>query len=295
MLGKLLVKIVGPTIKNHLRAFYHRRKHDFVCTFLSYGSDELAKALLRLGVQKGDTILLHSAFETSSGFTGSPEDVIDVFLDAVGTGGNLLMVSLAYLSSSYDYLKNLKCFDVRKTISRMGLISESFRRRKDVLRSLHPTHPVLACGPQAEWIVRNHEQCLAPCGAGTPFEKLALLNGKVFFFDTPFASFTFFHYLEDLVKDKLPFPLYCAEPFAVEVVDHEGRRSVVKTLVFSPSAIQRRRFGILETEFWNKGLIKTARIGNSKILSIEVQSAIACALKMFDRGRYFYDVTEPVS
>ena len=180
-------------------------------------------------------------------------------------------------------------------MSRMGLISETFRRRKDVLRSLSPTHPVLACGPKAEWIVRNHEQCLAPCGPGTPFEKLALLNGKVLFFDTPFASFTFFHYLEDLVKDKLPFPLYCDEPFAVEVVDHEGRRSVVRTLVFSPSAIQKRRFGILETEFWNKGLIKTARIGNSKILSIEVQSAITCALKMFERGRYFYDVTEPVS
>ena len=67
-----------------------------------------------------------------------------VFLDVLGPTGNLLMVSLPYRSSSLQYLSTLKCFDVRKTPSMMGLVSAYFRRRAGVLRSLHPTHPVLA-------------------------------------------------------------------------------------------------------------------------------------------------------
>ena len=101
--------------------------------------------------------MLHSAFEPFHGFRGTIEELTNALLEAIGPEGNLLMVSLAYGSSSLEYLKNLKLFDVRKTPSMMGLVSEFFRRRPNVLRSLHPTHPMLALGPKAEWIVADHE------------------------------------------------------------------------------------------------------------------------------------------
>ncbi len=291
MLIRQLLDRLGAVHKSRLRDFYYGRKDQFIQRFFSYGPEELENALIKLGVRNGDTVLLHSSFKHSNGFRGSAEAVIDIFLGAVGADGNLLMVSLPYLSSTYEYLRTLQCFNVRHTVSRMGLISEIFRRRHNVLRSLHPTHPVLACGPKANWIIAGHEHCMSPCGAGTPFEKLLLLNGKVVFFDAPFATFTFFHYLEDLLVDRLPFPLYYPDPFEVDVIDDEGRRSSVKTLVFSPEVIRRRRFKVLEDQLAKERLIRATRIGNTHLLSIEVVKAVECSQNMFGRGTLFYDLS----
>lgn len=249
---------------------------------------ELEQSLRKLGVSAGDTLLLHSSFSLLSGFTGAPGELIKVFENAIRPDGNLMMVSLPYLSSSFEYLQTLKCFDVRKTISRMGLVSETFRRQKNVLRSLHPTHPMLASGPKAEWIVAGHESCKYPCGLGTPFDKLVQLQGKVCFFDAPFATFTFFHFLEDFVKDRLPFPLYTENLFEVQVIDRDGNQRTVNTYVFSPDAIQRRQFHVLERELRLRRLISTLRVGNTILQIINVNDAIACTREMAHNNVFFY-------
>jgi aminoglycoside 3-N-acetyltransferase len=275
-----------------LRAQCAEAERWYARAFRSYGPDELAAALHALGVASGDTVMLHSAFGSRYGFRGTIDDLTRVFLDAVGPAGNLLMVSLPYRSSSLEYLSHLKSFDVRKTPSMMGLVSEYFRRRAGVVRSLHPTHPVLAVGPDAEAIVAGHEDCRYPCGPGTPFEKLADLDGKVIFFNVPFATFTFFHYLEHLVSPQMPFPLYTEQPFEVPVVDRFGERRTVSTYVFSLDAIRRRRFEVLERELRRRGLIRRARVGNSRIEMIRVRDAIDCTRDMLAKGQYFYDVAK---
>ena len=285
---KILLSVLPAEKKKHLRGIYFKQKKKYIETFFSYGPEKLKERLHAIGISPGDTILVHSSFSLYSGFKGTPDDLIDVFLRTIGPEGNLLMVSLPYLTSTYKYLQNLKCFDVNKTASRMGLLSELFRRRKDVLRSLHPTHPILARGPKAEWIIAHHEDCLYACGSGSPFEKLLQLKGKVFFFDTPFAAFTFFHYLEDMVRGRLSFSLYDQKIFAVPVIDAHGKTRIVKTVAFSEDAIKRRRFSVLEKEFWRCGLIKSARIGNTRLLLVKVVDAVSCTEEMMRRGVFFY-------
>src|SRR5262249_24446185 len=148
--------------------------------------------------------------------------------------------------SAYEYLQKGTVFNVRKTVSHMGIVSESFRRRSGVLRSQHPTHPVLAFGPRAAWVVEGHEHCLYPCGLGTPFDKLVQLSGKVLFFDVSFFTLTFFYYLEELIKEQIDFPLFFPEPFDVPFIDREGNRRVMKTYVYTLEANRRRRPQILK-------------------------------------------------
>lgn len=274
------------------RAIHRRAQHLIVRAFLSYDPPRLHEALRAVGVQPGDTMMLHSAFAPQYGFRGTIDELTRAFLDALGPDGNLLMVSLPYRSSSLEYLSRIKSFDVRKTPSMMGLVSEYFRRRADVLRSLHPTHPVLAHGPHAEAIIAGHEDCAYPCGPATPFEKLVDLDGKVVFFNVPFATFTFFHYLEHIVNERMPFSLYTDQPFEVPVVDRLGQRRTVSTYVFSPDAIRRRRFEVLEKELRRRGLIRRGRVGNSRIELIRVRDAIECTRDMLARGQYFYDLDE---
>ena len=273
-----------------LRAKANQARRVFVQTFLSYDAPRLVACLRALGIKSGDTVLLHSGFDASSGFRGGVEALTNAFLEAIGPEGNLVMVSLPYRSSSLDYLKKLKYFDVRRTPSMMGLVSEFFRRRPNVLRSLHPTHPMLACGPDAEWIVADHELCRYPCGPGTPFEKLVSLDAKAVFFNVPFDNFTFFHNLEHLVSSELPFELYTDEPFEVPVIDKSGETITVTTFVFSLDAIRRRQFHVLEDEMRRRQMIRKRRVGNSYIYSTHLRDSIECVRDMSRKGRYFYDL-----
>jgi aminoglycoside 3-N-acetyltransferase len=172
----------------------------------------------------------------------------------------------------------------------MGLISEFYRRRPGVVRSLHPTHPVLASGPKAEWIVADHESCLHPCGPGTPFEKLVTLDAKAVFFNCVFDNFTFFHNLEHLVRAELPFELYTDEPFEVDVIGRHGERATVRTYVFGPEALKRRRFPVFEREMRERSMIRKSTVGNSYVLAARLRDAVDCVRSMSAAGKYFYDL-----
>jgi aminoglycoside 3-N-acetyltransferase len=275
-----------------LKAKWLRARKAFVGVFLSYDRGQLLAALRKAGVREGDSVMLHSAFHGVHGFRGSIDDLIGVFIDAVGPHGHLLMVSLPYRSSSIDYVRKLNVFDVRSTPSMMGVVSEVFRRRPDVKRSMHPTHPVLVRGPRAEWFSDYSPTARYPCGPGSPFEKLATVDGKVVFFNVGFETYTFFHYLEYLVSDRLPFALYSDETFEVSTLDALGEPGKATTFVFAPQAIARRRIDILEAALRKQGHIQVRQVGASTVLVVRVQDSIDCVMKMASRGDFFYDAKD---
>ncbi len=286
---RFLASRLSGSQKAKLKALRSAGTRLFVQRFRSYTSRDLELLLREVGVTTGDSVMLHSSF-AFSGFLGSPKELADVFLKCIGSSGNLLMVSLPYSSSTYEYLQKMKTFDVRKTPSHMGLISESFRRREGVLRSFHPTHPVLALGPKAEWIIANHADCLYPCGPGSPFEKFSQLGGKIVFFNVPFTAMTLFHYLEHIVQKSLPFPLYRSETFEVPSIDSTGQLRVIKTRVFSPDAVRRRRPTVLMDALDKHNLVRRKRVGNTRVMCVDAGDAIACTEEMTRVGKLFYDI-----
>lgn len=260
--------------------------------FLSYDSSDLLRAIRALGIQPGDAVMLHSAFEPHHGFRGDIDSLIDVFVEAVGLNGHLLMVSLPYRSSSLAYLQSGRRFDVRRTPSMMGMVSEMFRRRDGVQRSVHPTHPILVYGPQAERFIAAHPLCRHPCGPNTPFDELVRADGKVLFFNAAFNTLTFFHWLEHMVHEHLPFTLYTDEPYEVAVTDADGNSRTVTTYVFNERAIRRRRFERFEKAMRDRGAIRSRRVGNSQLLAVDLKDAIACVQDMLKSGNLFYDVAD---
>ncbi len=288
MFAARLGSALPPGAKVRLRQALRGAEKALAELLFHYGPAELARHLERLGIRAGDTLLVHSAFRHATGFSGNPRDVVECLLNAVGGQGNLLMVSLPYRSSSYDHLRLDPVFDVRRTMSQMGIISEIFRRRRGVRRSLHPTHPVLALGKDAEWLLRGHEDAAAPCGPASPFGRFRELGGKVLFYDVPFATFTFIHYLEDLLADSLPFPLYRSDTIAARVIDEQGQPRVVETRVFSEEAVSRRDPALLERRLLERRLLRRARVGRTRLLLVSSEDAVREALAMTAEGASFY-------
>ena len=283
--------MLSTSQRKALKAWVFAARRAYVRAFRSFTRDDLLQALRAMGLREGDALMLHSGFSQFNGFAGTIDDLTDVFLQAVGPQGHLLMVSLPYRDSTYGYLQRARKFDVRHTPSMMGMVSEMFRRRPGVLRSAHPTHPVAVAGPRAAWFVQDHPGSVHPCGPGSPFERLAQADGKIGFFDVTFDTFTFFHYLEHLVHESLPFRLYTQQVFEVPVIDALGQTSRVRTHAYDPPAIARRRFDLFEAELRSRGAIATRRIGNASMEIVRAADSIACTLDMARAGRYFYDLS----
>lgn len=288
MLRKALSSVISGQQKRTLKAKLNQARQGLVRTFLSYDAGQLAQALRKLGISESDTLLVHSNFEPHSGFKGAPLDLVNAFAGFIGDKGNLLMVSIPFRGSAYDYLALNKTFDVRKTLSMMGLVTEMFRRRAGTLRSLHPTHPVLALGKDAPWIVAGHEHSLYPCGPGTPFDKFRQLNGKILFFDVGFGAITFFHHVEHLLQDQLAFPVYEDRVFEVNVVDVNGEKRVVRTQAYSKGFP--RNADKLEAEMLRQGKIRKGRVGNSRMLLVTAEDVVSCQTAMVKAGNPPYDL-----
>jgi aminoglycoside 3-N-acetyltransferase len=286
MLRAAVNKYLGGRQKRAIKAKLHQVRQRLVRTLRSYDSAQLTAKLRQMGIAETDTLLVHSNFEPLSGFKGTPMDVVEVLARLVGEKGNLLMVSIPFRGSAYDHLALGKVFDVRKTFSMMGLITEMFRRRPGTLRSLHPTHPVLALGKDASWLVADHETCRYPCGPGSPFEKFNSLGGKILFFDVGFGSITFFHFVEHLTIGDLPFPVYDERVFESTVVDAAGQKRTVQTQAYTreyPRAAEK-----LEAEMLRRGKIQKGRVGNSRVLLVTAADVVECQTAMAKAGNYPY-------
>lgn len=276
----------GVRLKRAIRSKLNQAKSRIVHSFLSYDAEALKARLRRAGIRETDTLMVHANFSTDSGFRGTPSDLVNALVELVGTNGNLLMVSIPFRGAAYDYLVAGKPFNVKKTISMMGLATEMFRRREGTLRSFHPTHPVLAVGKDASWLVADHDQCLFPCGVGTPFDKFRQLHGKILFFDVSFGAITFFHHVEDLLKDKLPFPVYHERQFAVPAIDARGASQVIQTRTFNNAVARKAEH--LERRMVADGTVARGRVGNSRFTLVTADDVVSSFTAMVESGDFPY-------
>lgn len=287
--SKLLKSCIRPNQQKYLKKKYLSLRARIIKEFYSYTREQLENALRNIGLEEGDTVLMHSSFSTFNGFKGSPAHVIDSVLNVIGNSGNLLMMSMDYTGSSYSRLQEGKPFNIKKSPSRMGIITEIFRRRENVLRSLNPIHPILAYGPQAEWLVNGHDKTLYSCGEGSPFEKIFEINAKILFFDVDVYVFTFLHYVEFLIKDRLPFNLYRENILDGIIIDSEGKEIKVRTYVFNSETVKKLNQDIVKKELIKNKMIKIDKIGNTEIMCVSARQVVDCARKMVNAGKHFYN------
>jgi len=158
-------------------------------------------ALLRdLGFNPGATGMLHSSFShVRRRVPGiSPKNLIALLQDLLGPEGTLLMPTFPFQGSQGEYADKTPRFDVQKTPSKVGVLTEVFRQTPGVVRSKHPTHPVAAWGRHAREIISTHH--LGPTfGVTSPFYRLREFDGMVVGLGTRYRyAFTIGHVIEEL-------------------------------------------------------------------------------------------------
>lgn len=157
---------------------------------------ELTAAFRAVGLTEGTTVLVHSALRKLGPVEGGADGVIDALCAAVGQSGTVAMVTHSYATVHASQ----PVFHQTLTPSIVGTLGNVFRKRAGVIRSLHPTHSVAACGARAAEYVAGHEKDDTPCSRTSPYGKLITWGGKVLIIGPGLECCTFFHCCEELAE-----------------------------------------------------------------------------------------------
>ena len=96
---------------------------------------------MAIGVTPGDILVLQSSYKGCGEIENGPDGLIDALMELLGKEGTLIMP--AY---NFTQWTNHHYFDAIETPSEVGIITELFRQRKDVGRTIHPIHSLSVWG-----------------------------------------------------------------------------------------------------------------------------------------------------
>lgn len=279
--GRRLKRSIRSRLKK-LELWYARRFHSFT-------PQDLEDGLRRLGVRDGDALMVHSSFDSFAGFTGNLMDVISALQRAVGDSGTVLMPAIPFRGSALAYVRERTVFDVRRAPSRMGLITEIFRRLPDVNVSVHPTHSVAARGALAEALTSDHHHAQTPCGRGSPFHKLFELGGKTLLLGVGIGAMTLYHAVEEELQPEMPFDPFTAESYRLECIAPSGERVTVETKLFDPEMSRARDLTVLDRRLRSAGKWREHKVGRVRMTLLDANDVFEQARELAGEGIFCYE------
>lgn len=226
---------------------------------MSRGSVQVGAAALRagltgVGLRAGHHVLVHSSLSAIGWVDGGAAAVVDALLEVVGPTGTVAVPTLT--GTPDDGPGRELVLDVDRTPGWTGAIPEELRRRPAATRSGHPTHSVAAIGAAAARLTAGHEECLTPCGTGSPYARLAAdPDGVVLLLGCDHESNTTLHHVEELAG--VPYHL---QPDLVRAVVRFADRAQERDYWLHDWGTP-RRFTAIEPLLVQRGLQTTGVVG----------------------------------
>jgi len=229
---------------------------------------DLVDGFRTLGVEAGDTLLVHSSYKSFGPVDGGPQTVIRALELAVDTehDGTLIMPTF-----NFGFNKG-EPWDVRTTPSKMGVLTELVRVDPRAKRVFHPFYSFAVLGRHAEML--GGLRYKSAYERNSVFGKLRDLDGKIMVIGLSYTnSMTFFHHIEQMEGVDYRF----LKQFTGEVTDADGRtytdtfemlvRDIDKGVITEVDPM-----GFLMEE---KGVIQVRKIGEADVKLMKANEVYA--------------------
>jgi aminoglycoside 3-N-acetyltransferase len=207
-----------------------------------------------LGLQTGDSLIVHSSYRSLGDVEGGPATVIQALLNCIGPQGNLMLPTFNYAVPRPD-----PYFDPAETPGATGVITEVGRKWPGAVRSVHPTHSVAVIGPKATEWTQDHLKVRA-AGIGSPIDLLAKHGGKVLLLGVGQIANTTIHIAEEYAGvPKAPWV------FGLPILNIKLPSGKIITHQVDTSSSCSSAFGGAEYPLRQKDLIRDLRLGSCKM------------------------------
>ena len=265
----------------------HLKQQQVKNAFIS--KDQLIQDLIDCGIQKGESVLIHSSLSKIGYLKNGPKDLVEALFAVIGEKGNVLMPNSPNAEFQLNYIKKNRLFDVKNSVSKLGAISEYFRLLPGAKRSEHPTEPVSCIGPDAEYFTQTHFGEKTPYTKNSPFYKLTEKKGKILYIGVTFANAgTSLHLLEDAVSN-FKFPVYYPTAFNVKVQKENGELKEMEIFVHDPAQSKKRKCDALIPLFEEAGVLFHSKIGKAPTLVVSADGMYETMLNAYyEKGVMMY-------
>lgn len=152
----------------------------------------LLNQLNEMNIDNKGTLLVHSSMKSIGVVEGRADTVLEAFTDFMEEGLLLFPThTWATVNQSNPY------FNVETSSVCTGILPELFRKKKNVVRSLHPTHSVAALGNNAKAFIEGQEKFDTPCHRDSVWGKLLDEKATILLVGVDQRRNTFIHGIEE--------------------------------------------------------------------------------------------------
>jgi aminoglycoside 3-N-acetyltransferase len=154
--------------------------------------ESLVTDLKTLGIEPNDTLMVHSSMKAIGEVEGGADTVLDALQSVLSEG---LLILPTHTWKEWNNPGGL--FDPEREPSCVGVLTEIFRKRPGVFRSLHPSHSVAAWGVGAEEYVQGEEYAKSPGPRDGCWGRLYDHRAKILFLGAKSNTNTYLHSVEE--------------------------------------------------------------------------------------------------
>jgi aminoglycoside 3-N-acetyltransferase len=171
-----------------------------------------------------EILMVHSSFNRLKPmYDDGPLELQQMLMRWCGSDKTLVMPAFFFgdpqVGGTSDTFERNPRFDVRRTPSQMGVLTELFRRTRGVRCSRHPIYRVCALGPLAAELTATHESADWPCGVHSPFDVMTRHDTVILGIGKPIEVLTHVHHVEDVLGERFPVPRSHGTDLQMTLVD----------------------------------------------------------------------------
>jgi aminoglycoside 3-N-acetyltransferase len=191
-------------------------------------------------------------------------EALDALSRWTDQGGTLVLPAFPFRGSHEAYLSSKPVFDVRRTPARVGLLNETLRRRKGVLRSLDPDLTVIALGPHADAVVGSGFTSEDPTGPDSPFQRVIDFGGTLLGLGVSYNYMNMIHVLDSRYRRRYPFDIYSTSLYSVQTLDGEGQlHHVTKHAMLNELQVHIKPSSIIPTLRPDRDVFRSTKLGET--------------------------------
>lgn len=292
-----MINQIKKMVKKVLRAEeigFHRRIQLMIRTAQkliyrkTYTANDVVGKLKSLGVGYGTNICLHSSWGSMFGCKSTPMELIQAVLELIGPEATLMMPAITNPN-------NIEVFDVRKTSSISGVVSETFRKMDGVKRSINICSSACAYGPNAKFLVEDHLKSKKPWDEFSPWHKFCELGGVV----VELGLHRYINYISimhcttcELSKDIPYFDVQISKKRVYKYVDYNGNEGTAECLIRTNGSEQSIEKFV--KKHMRSGFIKHTKISNVHISVVDAKTLHYRTNELAYEGKIIYTLPKPL-